>query len=42
VGDGYPLGPNETYYLHGPTDRLGPEANGLNKLGAQNKDSIVI
>ena len=42
VGDGYPLGLNEAYSLHGPTDRLGPEANGLNKLGAQNRDSIVI
>jgi hypothetical protein len=42
VGDGYPLGPNEVYSLHGPTDRLRLEANGLNILGAQNRDSIVI
>jgi hypothetical protein len=42
VGDGYPLGLNVAYSLHGPIDWLRPKANRLNKLGAQDKDSIVI
>jgi hypothetical protein len=42
VGDGYPLGLNVAYSLHGPIDLLRPKANRLNKLGAQDKDSIVI